>query len=190
MSGKPNVLILYSDQHSANALGCYGNAEVRTPNLDALAAKGVRMENAYTQNPICTPSRMCLLSGQYVHNFGYYGLMGEKPASLPNLFDHFRANGYATGVAGKIHTPAGWVSDSCDYVADGYGFEVPVKPSNHSQEEGCQGLKSNDYSSYLAELDLPRIGTTRYCRNGSRRTVIRRVSASMLAVRVSPRSTQ
>ena len=76
---KPNVLILYSDQHSARTLGCYGNKQVKTPNLDRLAREGVLMQHAYTQNPICTPSRMCMLSGQYAHNTGYYGLAGEKP---------------------------------------------------------------------------------------------------------------
>lgn len=150
---RPNILILYSDQHSARTLGCYGNKQVKTPNLDQLAKDGIKMNHAYTQNPICTPSRMCMLSGQYAHNFGYYGLMGEKP-NLPNIFKHLKKEGYKTGVAGKIHTPAGWVSDECDYVGDGYGFETPVQPWNREQEEGCQGLKGDDYAIYLAQLNL------------------------------------
>ena len=149
---KPNVLSLYSDQHSARTLGCYGNKQVKTPNLDRLAREGVLMQHAYTQNPICTPSRMCMLSGQYAHNTGYYGLAGEKPEQLPNLFGLLKEQGYMTGAAGKLHTPAGWVSDQCDYVADGYGYEVPLKPWNRHLEEGCQGLVTNDYTDYLARL--------------------------------------
>lgn len=150
----PNILILYSDQHSARTLGCYGNTQVKTPNIDKLAENGIKMNNAYTQNPICTPSRMCMLSGQYVHNFGYYGLMGEKPKDLPNIFEYLKEMGYTTGAAGKLHTPSGWVSDFCDDVGDGYGFEVPVKTWNRRREEGCQGLRGDDYSIYLAELDM------------------------------------
>lgn len=151
---RPNILILYSDQHSARAMGCYGNTQVQTPCLDRLAQEGIRMNNAYTQNPICTPSRICMLTGQYAHNTGYYGLAGENPAELPNIFGYLKENGYATGAAGKLHTPAGWVSDQCDYVGDGYGHEFPVKPWNHHLEEGRQGMLVNEYTDYLARLGL------------------------------------
>lgn len=151
---KPNVLILYSDQHSARTLGCYGNKEVITPNLDKLADEGITMDNAFCNNPICTPSRMCMVSGQYAHNFGYYGLMGKNPENLPTLFAHFRKFGYKTVTVGKIHTPAGWVSNDCDFCADGYGFEVPITLENVKEEEGCQGLKDDDYARYLEEIGL------------------------------------
>lgn len=154
MKKKPNILILYTDQHNARCLGCYGNKEIHTPNLDRLAAEGVTMDNAFCNNPICTPSRMCMLSGQYAHNFGYYGLMGPMPAQLPTLFDHLKSQGYTNGVAGKIHTPAGWVSRGCDFVADGYGFEVPLTPENRGQEEGCQGIRDDDYARYLRSQGL------------------------------------
>lgn len=123
MHTKPNILWLFSDQHSARTLGCYGNREVHTPNLDRLAAQGVRLTNAYTQNPICTPSRMCYLSGQYVHNFGYFGNKGHAPARLPHLLSHVRKHGYKTGVFGKLHTPQGWLGPHCDVVMDPSGIE-------------------------------------------------------------------
>lgn len=154
MKKRPNVIVLYCDQHSARALGCYGNTQVHTPNLDRLASEGVLLENAYCNNPICTPSRMCMLSGQYVHNFGYYGLAGRCPDQLPNIFDHFKRHGYQNAVIGKIHTPAGWVSRSCDYVADGYGFEIPLTLENQSAEEGCQGVVNDDYFAYLQAQGL------------------------------------
>lgn len=151
---KPNILILYSDQHSARTLGCYGNKQVITPNLDELAKEGIILEHAYTQNPICTPSRMCLLSGQYVHNFGYYGLMGQAPEFLPTIFEHCKGEGYTTGMAGKTHTPAGWASKCCDYVGDGYGFERKATIDNLMDVEGCQGMCGDDYSLYLEEMGL------------------------------------
>ncbi len=63
-----NVLILCSDQHSRHILGCYGNPVVRTPYLDALAARGTRFANAYTPSPICVPARACLATGRYAHD--------------------------------------------------------------------------------------------------------------------------
>lgn len=131
-------MLLFSDQHNARVLGCYGNDEVFTPNLDRLAKEGVRYNRAYVQNPICTPSRMCYMSGQYPHNFGSYGLMGRKPEQLPHLFSHFKNAGYKTGMAGKIHTPKGWLSPYCDFVADGYGHDM--KSDSNLQGDYAQDL--------------------------------------------------
>ncbi|MEK6795252.1 MAG: sulfatase-like hydrolase/transferase [Spirochaetota bacterium] len=111
---KPNVLFLFSDQHNAKVLGHKGHANVRTPNLDRLAAEGVRFDNAITQNPICTPSRVSFLSGQYCHNHGYYGLSGPNPGGLPSVLGHFRRAGYRTSAVGKIHCPEYWIEDDAD----------------------------------------------------------------------------
>ena len=150
----PNVLFCFSDQHSAQALGCYGNAQVRTPHLDALAAQGVLCRRAYAQNPICTPSRMSFLSGQYCHNHGYYGLMGPRPARLPSLFSHLKRSGYRTGMAGKIHTPGGWLSAHCDFVADAYGHESSVCGSPSPDAQGLQGTPDDAYQRFLDERGL------------------------------------
>lgn len=114
MPKQPNILFIISDQHNAKVLGHKGHPDVKTPHLDRLAAEGVRFDNAITQNPICTPSRTCFLSGQYCHNHGYYGLSGPNPRGLPNLFGHFRRTGYRTSAIGKIHCPEYWVEDECD----------------------------------------------------------------------------
>ena len=90
----PNIVFFLSDQHNAKFLGHKGHPNVKTPNIDRLAAEGVRFDNAITQNPICTPSRVCFLSGQYCHNHGYYGLSGPNPRGLPTVLGHFRRAGY------------------------------------------------------------------------------------------------
>lgn len=110
----PNVLFLFSDQHNAKVLGHAGHPNVRTPNLDRLASAGVRFTNAITQNPICTPSRVSFLSGQYCHNHGYYGLSGPNPNGLPSVLGHFRRAGYRTSAVGKIHCPEYWIEDDAD----------------------------------------------------------------------------
>ncbi|MEI6873695.1 MAG: sulfatase-like hydrolase/transferase [Spirochaetota bacterium] len=154
MTEKPNLLFLFSDQHSARTLGCYGNAEVRTPHLDRLARDGVRFTNACTNNPICTPSRMSFLSGQYPHNHGYWGLQGRNPSSLPNLFSHFRRHGYTTGWAGKSHTPPLWLSQSCDFFADAMGYEKITSIQETGMFQGLQGRSDDDYSLYLERKGL------------------------------------
>jgi len=114
MGQKPNVLFILSDQHNAKVLGHKGHPNVRTPDLDRMAAEGVRFDNAVTQNPICTPSRVSFLSGQYCHNHGYYGLSGPRPAGLPSVLGHFRRAGYRTSAIGKIHCPEYWIEDDSD----------------------------------------------------------------------------
>lgn len=115
MAKRPNILIMFSDQHNAKVMGHKGHPDVQTPNMDRLAREGVRFDNAITQNPICTPSRTSFLSGQYCHNHGYYGLSGPHPGGLPNLFGYFRQAGYATSAVGKIHCPAHWIEKSCEF---------------------------------------------------------------------------
>jgi len=74
---QPNILFIMSDDHSANALGCYPSLLsdiVQTPNLDRLAAGGVRLQNCFCTNSICVPSRATILTGQYSHMNGVYTL--------------------------------------------------------------------------------------------------------------------
>ena len=104
-SKQPNILFILSDQHNAKVLGHKGHPDARTPNLDRMAAEGVRFENAITQNPICTPSRVSWLSGQYCHNHGYYGLFGPSPKGLPTVLGHFRKAGYRTAAIGNTQFP-------------------------------------------------------------------------------------
>jgi len=133
----PNVLFIVSDQHNAKCLGHAGHPDVKTPALDRLAAEGVRFNTAITQNPICTPSRVSFLSGQYCHNHGYYGLSGPNPGGLPNIFGHFRRHGYTTAAFGKIHCPEYWVEDDCDVFHETAGCSI--------------GGRSGEYAAFLAE---------------------------------------
>ncbi len=144
---KPNILFLFSDQHNAKCLSCSGHAQVRTPNLDRLAAQGCRFEQAYTVNPICTPSRVSFLSGVYPSAHGYYGLYGAEPASsLTSLFRHFRSNGYRTGALGKLHTPRYWIERDCQFVYDEF-VEYP------KYLEGAGLYEKNDNRNFTGNRD-------------------------------------
>ncbi len=123
MNKRPNVIVVLADQHHADLMRCAGHEQAITPNFDAFAADGVRFARAYCQNPICTPSRVSWLSGQYCHNHGFYGLSGPAWYDLPNLFRHFRAHGYRTAGLGKLHLPCqprNWIADDVDLFEDAY----------------------------------------------------------------------
>jgi choline-sulfatase/uncharacterized sulfatase len=140
MADRPNVLFVISDQHNAKVLGHEGHPDVQTPHLDRMAAEGVRCNRAITQNPICTPSRVSYLSGQYPHNHGYYGLSGPTPMGLPNIFGHLRARGWRTGAVGKIHCPAWWVEDQTDMFHDTCGSSIEGRSSKYAQYLEERGL--------------------------------------------------
>ncbi len=102
---KTNVLLITSEDNGPQ-LGCYGNDSVDTPNLDALAAQGVRFENAFVTQASCSPSRSSILTGLYPHQNGQIGLathryrMYREFASIPSVLKNA---GYRTGIIGKLH---------------------------------------------------------------------------------------
>ena len=103
MAQKPNILFLMSDEHSPHAIGCEGNPIVQTPNLDQLAGSGTYFESAYCQVPLCTPSRMCMLTGKHAHRCSAWNngsILFPEHLTMPA---HFAEHGYATALVGKMH---------------------------------------------------------------------------------------
>ncbi|MDX1565244.1 MAG: sulfatase, partial [Phycisphaeraceae bacterium] len=105
---RPNVLFLISDDLSAEALGCYGNRQVRTPHIDALATRSMRFTRAYCQYPVCGPSRAALMSGLYcqtigVTSNGHSGRFAKNLGSRPTMSQLFMRNGYHAARVSKIY---------------------------------------------------------------------------------------
>ena len=98
-----NILLIMSDEHSREIAGCYGNPIVRTPNLDALAARGVVFERAYCNSPICVPSRASLATGDYVHRIGYWDSAAAYDGRVPSWHHRARDAGHDTTAIGKLH---------------------------------------------------------------------------------------
>ncbi|BAM03304.1 sulfatase family protein [Phycisphaera mikurensis] len=103
MSPPPNVLLLYVDQLRWDALGCAGNPDVLTPNLDALAARGTRFTHHFVQNPVCMPSRLSMLTGRYPANLGITEMAVPVPPGTETVATRFAAAGYRTANIGKLH---------------------------------------------------------------------------------------
>jgi arylsulfatase len=99
-----NILFVQVDQWNARCLGAMGHPNVRTPNLDRLAAEGTLFANAFCQNPVCLPSRVSMMSGQYLSTNRQFGFTGFCDRRMPWLARHLHDHGYATGAFGKYHT--------------------------------------------------------------------------------------
>ena len=104
-AGKPNVILILADDLGAEGLGCYGSSIYTTPHLDRLAAEGVRFNNSYA-TPLCTPTRVMLMSGLYPPRTGFNKLLSKDdgvhmPASIKTFGSYFRDAGYKTAIAGK-----------------------------------------------------------------------------------------
>jgi uncharacterized sulfatase len=97
-----NILLITSDQHHWAALGGM-NPEVRTPNLDRLAGRGVTFTRAYTVNPTCTPTRASIITGKYPSQHGAWSLGTKLPESEPTLGGYLGKAGYRTALIGKAH---------------------------------------------------------------------------------------
>jgi arylsulfatase A-like enzyme len=110
---KPNILVILADDLGWGELGCQGfTKEVPTPNIDSIAANGVRFTSGYVSGPYCSPTRAGLMTGRYQTRFGHEFNPGPAEAAVPNfglslkettIGDRLKAAGYATGWFGKSH---------------------------------------------------------------------------------------
>lgn len=143
--GKPNVIIILSDDLGYGSLGCYGNSDLKTPNVDRLAREGIRFTDAYAPTSVCTPTRYALMTGEYAWRgpvgpnvFGNVGqIIASDQLTLPRIFQQA---GYATAGFGKwnLGLGPGGCSASTDFgkpLAPGpralgfdYFFGIPVMP--------------------------------------------------------------
>lgn len=100
---RPNILIILSDQHHARILGCAGDSVVRTPNLDRLAAEGVRFDQTYCAAPLCVPSRMTFMTSRSCSNIEVWNNNCILPSDIPTFAHTLACAGYETVLCGRMH---------------------------------------------------------------------------------------
>ncbi len=122
---RPNVVFILSDDQGPWAAGCYGNPEIRTPNLDRIAETGVRFENFFVAIPVCSPSRATFMTGRIpsqhgIHDWIREGNIGPKAANYLKdevcYTDVLAENGWTCGISGK------WHIGNSQFPQHGFGF--------------------------------------------------------------------
>ncbi|HHV09565.1 MAG TPA: sulfatase-like hydrolase/transferase [Clostridiales bacterium] len=142
-----NVLWICTDQQRGDTLGCYGNQYIHTPNLDRLAENGVLFEQAYCQNPTCTPSRASFLTGRYPRTTRCRQ-NGQRFKTDEKLISRiFNENGYVCGLSGKLHLNpcAPTVCKAMEERGDD-GYSV-----FHWSHGGHDGWATHEYFQWLRE---------------------------------------
>ncbi|MGA0133402.1 MAG: sulfatase-like hydrolase/transferase [Opitutales bacterium] len=167
----PNVVILFADDLGINDLGCFGRKDQRTPNLDRLAAEGVRFTQAYAAASVCSPSRAAILTGQSparvkITTFltgrpdrASHRLLGAKinlqlPKEAKTLAELLKPRGYATAAVGKWHL-GGKGSQPTDRGFDEY-FQGKANPGAESPQGGKGELGQADYAVKFIERSKDR----------------------------------
>ena len=153
MAKQPNVVVLMSDQQRLDTVSCYGLNEVcRTPHIDALAARGIRFDSAFTPTAICSPARASFYTGLYPHKHGVTanGLcLREGVRGLNHYLDEA---GYRCGYAGKWHVdeqtgPTGYGFAGQDFM----GYAFPGADLLPGLQFGAKPRGHNPYADYLKE---------------------------------------
>ena len=155
----PNILMITCDQLRKDALGCYGNPIVQTPNIDRIAMHGVRCERTFTAYPVCAPNRASLATGRYptIHGLRNNGII--LPDEETSLMEVLRQRGYNTYGVGKMHFGPQW-----QFPPDGSPLKDPkpewaVNPQPQSWELPWYGFEQvqitedhrvGPYADYLA----------------------------------------
>ena len=166
-----NILWICADQQRLDTLGCYGNEFVKTPNIDRLARMGIKFDRAYSQSPVCAPSRASFLTGRYPRTCSVRqnGQDIDKDEKL--ITKLLSENGYTCGLAGKLHISA-CNQSTCKTmerrIDDGYDY---FKWSHHPAAAGKKdNWPMNEYTIWLknqgVEYNTPRREDCKYVNIG------------------------
>lgn len=158
---QPNIVLLVTDQHRWDTVGCYGlNDIVRTPHIDALAARGVRFDNAFTPTAICSPARASLFTGLYPHKHGVTGNGLCINEGVRGINQYLADAGYRSGYAGKWHVDEERGPSDVGFVGEDFmGYAFPGSELLPGLQFGLAPSRGNPYQAYLEKegFDLPTV---------------------------------
>ncbi len=151
-ASQPNILFIMSDDHAAHAMSCYGSRINKTPNLDRIADGGMRFDNCFCTNSICTPSRAAILTGTYNHINGVTTLATHMDNRLNTYPKILQQAGYQTAIFGKWHLGTG--PEHCPTGFDDWAV-LPGQGLYHEPEfifKGPDGGHRRGVRGYVTDL--------------------------------------
>ncbi|MCL4546039.1 MAG: sulfatase-like hydrolase/transferase [Chloroflexi bacterium] len=150
---RDNVVLILTDQHRADALGAADEPALATPNLDRLAAEGIRFASTYCQSPVCMPSRTSLFTGRYPHQHGVLGNGATVWPDSPCFVRSLREAGLYTAIIGKLHFT--WRHDLDMLVSHPLLWQLGfVNAHETTGKMSMANLRASEYSEYLRSRDL------------------------------------
>ena len=163
MSTQPNIVFFFSDQQRWDTVGVYGQPLPVTPNLDRMAAEGVRFENAFTCQPVCGPARSCLQTGTYATEVGCFRNGIALPTDQKGLAHWFAEAGYEVGYIGKWHLASNARDGGPeDFHARGVPPERRGGYSDYWLASDVLEFTSHGYDGHLFDADMNRVDFTGY----------------------------
>ena len=159
---KPNFLIIMADQLTPFMTGAYGNAQVKTPNLDRLCAEGVRFDAAYSPNPLCTPARASFMTGKYTYDLGCFDNSHAFSSEEPTYAHYLSLAGYDTVLSGKMHFVGPDQLHGLDrrLTTDSYPSDYSWLPKYLSKEPFLMQDPWGNAANYVKEACYPSEWTT------------------------------
>ncbi|MHC4556685.1 MAG: sulfatase-like hydrolase/transferase [Planctomycetota bacterium] len=143
---RPNIVMYLSDDHGVDFLGCYGNKDVQTPNIDALAKEGMLFTNMFAASPTCAPSRSVLWTGLYPARNGCMGNHTTCRDDITALPTYLRQLGYRIVLANKFHAKPREKVFNFEYIE----AKLPPNPDNHRKYRR-EGLNTKAVDEFLAD---------------------------------------
>jgi choline-sulfatase len=162
-----NLIVFLTDNHAAAVLGAAGHPTVKTPNIDRIAAEGVRFTNAYCVSPLCCPSRAAIATGRYPHETGFWDNALAYDGSVATWQQRVRAQGHSAVAVGKLHYKSGDVDNGFSdeivplHILDGKGAVIALLRATpegmpprkgHKEIYEKSGVGQADYQIYDQQI--------------------------------------
>ena len=152
MTQRPHILVFLADQQRADCVGYAGHPMLRTPNMDRLAAEGIRFDRCYTTSPLCVPARLAMTMGLYPHNSNFWQNGVTTPLDGDTYMTRLRASGYRTCTIGENHL---FPNTNCDM----YANEPSLNAIGFDHAEDMPAVwqiigSRSRYTDYLESLGL------------------------------------
>ncbi len=154
-ANRPNIIFYFSDQQRWDTCGCYGQRLPITPNLDRMAAEGVRFEHAYTCQPVCGPARAVLQTGQWATETGCFRNDIALPTDEPTMANRFSEAGYEVGYIGKWHLAS--TGKEHDYHTRAVPTERRGGFVDHWLAADVLEFTSHGYDGHMFDADMNRV---------------------------------